>query len=148
MKFTCTIDIDLPREKVVELYKDSSNLKEWQNGFQSAELISEKINKVSAKSLLKFKNGKKRTMDLEETILVSDFPNEFTGEYVHFQMTNTMRNIFTEIDENTTRWTANIAYTQFNSLSIRVIIKLFPKMFKKQSQKWLDQFKVFAESKK
>jgi hypothetical protein len=146
MNFTCTVDIDLSQKKVVELFKDSDNNKEWQDGFQSTELISGKLKEVRAKSLLKFKNGK-RLMELQETVLVSDLPSEFTGEFVHIHMSNTMQNLFTEVDENTTRWTANIEYTKLNSLLIKIIVKFFPNMFKKQTQKWLDQFKVFAERK-
>jgi len=144
MKFTCAVDINLSRDKVVALFKDAANNKEWQDGFQSTELIGGELGEVGAESLLKFKNGK-RLMELKETILVSDLPNEFTGEFVHVHMSNTMQNLFTELNDNRTQWTANIEYTKLNSLSIKIIVKFFPKMFKKQTQKWLDQFKVFAE---
>jgi len=39
-KFTCTVLIDAPREKVVRLFQDVSTFKEWQNGFVSLEHLS------------------------------------------------------------------------------------------------------------
>ena len=40
MKFTCSVEIDLPIEKVIELYDDPDNLIEWQDGFVAIEPIS------------------------------------------------------------------------------------------------------------
>ena len=144
MNFTCTVDIQVPRSKVVALFEAVEHLKEWQDGFQSLTHLSGEKGKEGAKSKMVY-HQKKRVIELEETILVSNFPEEFTGEYVHIHMTNTMQNIFTELDENTTRWTANIEYTKLNGFVVKVLAKLFPSMFRKQTQKWMDQFKAFAE---
>lgn len=144
MKFTCSVDIKLPRTKVVALWENEDNLKEWQDGFLGFEHISGAPGEVGSKLLMKYKNGK-REMELEETILVNDLPEMFTGQYVHTHMTNTMENVFTELDASNTRWTANLDYSILNGFMIRLIAKIFPGLFKKQTQKWLDQFKEFAE---
>ena len=87
-------------------------------------------------------------MEILETILKNDLPQEFTGLYEHKHMSNTMSNRFESIDENKSRWIADVEYTRFSGLIPKLLASLFPGMFKKQTQKWLSQFKVFAENKK
>jgi uncharacterized membrane protein len=145
MKFTCTVDINLPVNRVVELFDNVENMYKWQDGLQSFDHISGTPGEVGAKSKMVYKH-KKRVLELEETILVKNLPDEFTATYEHIHMTNTMSNRFTAPSEGKTRWEANIEYTQFNGFMPKVMAKLFPGMFKKQTQKWLDQFKTFAEN--
>ena len=38
--FTVEIDIDLPREKVLEQFDSTENLFKWQNGLQSFDHVS------------------------------------------------------------------------------------------------------------
>jgi|GEM_PF-1960385 uncharacterized membrane protein len=66
MKFTCEIVIDAPLEKVAALWFDESNLKEWQDNFESIELIEGIKDEIDSKSKLTYNKGK---MILEETIL-------------------------------------------------------------------------------
>jgi carbon monoxide dehydrogenase subunit G len=40
MNFTCSIDIEVPIDKVVALFNDTDNFKEWQDGFISYETFS------------------------------------------------------------------------------------------------------------
>ena len=42
MKYTCTVEIDAPLEKVVSLWKDETYFKEWQDGFESIKAQSQK----------------------------------------------------------------------------------------------------------
>lgn len=147
MKFTCSVDIDLPRDRVIELFDNEENLNKWQDGFVSFEHLEGEKGKVGAKSKMVYKMGKKgKTFDLIETILVSNFPEEFTGRYEHIHMSNTMQNKFTVLSENKTRWEANIDYIEMKSFMLKVMAFIMPGMFKKQTQKWLNQFKTFAEN--
>lgn len=144
MKFSCTVDIDAPREKVVALFEDIDNLKEWQDGFESYEHVSGEEGKVGAKAILKYNNGKQK-LELLETITEMNLPERMAGTYEHKHMTNTMTCTFTALSENTTRYTNDIEYTQFNGIMPKLIAWLAPSMFRKQTQKWLDQFKAFVE---
>ena len=145
MKFSCDIEIDLPINKVVELFNNPDNLKEWQDGFEGIEHISGTPGDVGAKTKMFYKSGK-RNIVLTETILVNDLPDEFTGKYEAKEMVNTMKNTFHIISENKTRWNAEIEYTEFRGFMPKLMAKLMPGMFKKQVQKWLNQFKSFAEN--
>ena len=97
--FTCSVEIALPVEKVIELFKNTENLKEWQDGFISFEHISGTPGEPGAKSRMQYKIGK-RQIELIETITVNNLPQEFSGTYEAKQMTNTMTNRFTSLDEN------------------------------------------------
>lgn len=143
MKFTCTVDINQSLEKTVSLWENEANFKEWQDGFESIEHISGTPNTVGAKSKI-ILSGKRR-VELLETIISYDLPNEKTALYEHIHMTNIFTARFKALSENKTQYTCDIEYTKFNGFVIKLMARLFPNMFKKQSQKWLDQFKAFAE---
>ncbi|WP_350288683.1 SRPBCC family protein [uncultured Croceitalea sp.] len=146
MKYTCTIVINLPIENVVALWTNEAYFKEWQDGFQHITLQEGEPNSVGAKSKILLQEGK-RKIELLETILVNNLPEEKKALYEHIHMTNTQTTRFQKISENQTRYISEVAYTKFNGFMPKLMAKLFPGMFKKQSQKWMNQFKIFAESK-
>ena len=146
MKFTCSVEIDLQKDKVVTLWKDPENLKHWQDNFKGFEHLSDNPESVGAKSMLYYNMKGGKTMELEETILEWNMPHAMEGEYVHRHMTNRMRNTFQELGPEKTVWTADITYTKFNGLFMKLFAMVGKGMFRKQTQKWLNQFKEFAES--
>lgn len=143
MKFKCQVDINSPVDKVIELFDNPDNLKEWQDGFVSFEHLSGIEGQPGAKSKILYDAGKRR-IELIETITVKNLPEEFSGTYEAKEMSNTMKNSFTSI-EGGTRYEAEIEYTRLNGFMVKVMAFLFPGMFKKQVQKWMNQFKEFAE---
>jgi hypothetical protein len=145
MEFTCTVDVDLPIEKTIELWNNPDNFNHWQDGYESFEHISGAMGTPGAKSRIMYKM-RGSSMELIETIQVTNLPEEFTALYEHKHMANTMSHHFESLGENQTRWTAKIHYIKFNAFLPRLLFKIFPNMAKKQTQKWFDQFKVFAES--
>ncbi|MCP4132753.1 MAG: SRPBCC family protein [bacterium] len=144
MKFTCVVEIDLPVETVIELYDSPENLKKWQDGFVSIEHLSGSPGEPGAKSKLIYTIGK-RTIELIETIIKKDLPREFSALYEAETMVNTMKNQFTSPDPNRTIFDMEIEYTKFNGVIPKMMSFFMPGIFKKQTQKWLNQFKTFAE---
>ncbi len=147
MTYTCTVDINLPIDKVAVLWANEENFKHWQDGFQSIVLLEGIKDNVGAKSKITLLQGG-RKMELIETILSDNLPEEKCGRYEHIHMTNTQTTRFERLAENKTRYTSEVEYTKFNGFMPKLLAKLFPGMFKKQSQKWMDQFKVFAEERR
>ena len=144
MNYTCTIQINLPVSKVVELWENEDNFKHWQDGFVKIEHLSGEKGKVGSTARIFLDDGK-RKMELVETVLIDNLPTEKKAEYVHVHMTNTQSSRFNSINENTTEYTSEVVYTTFNGFMPKLMSKLFPGMFKKQSEKWMKQFKEFAE---
>lgn len=146
MKYTTQIDINLPIDRVVELFDNPDNMKRWMEGLQSFEPISGTPGKEGAKSKLKFQMGK-RSIEMIETITVSNLPEEFTSTYETKGVFNIVKNRFEPIDEQNTRYIQDQDF-QFQSLTMKVMGLLMPGAFKKQSMKYLTDFKNFAESQK
>jgi hypothetical protein len=73
MKYSLSIQIDLPREKVVELFDNPENLKLWQPGFISAEHISGEKGHPGSKTRLNYKMGR-REIEMIETITSRNLP--------------------------------------------------------------------------
>ncbi len=137
LKYTCTVDIDLPIDKVVALWDNENNFKEWQDGFKSIEHLSGTLNTKGATSKIVFQD--KRKIELLETIISVDLPKEKIALYEHSHMVNTQTTRFKVIEENKTQYISEAEYTKFNGIMIK---------FKEQNQKWMNQFKEFAENKK
>lgn len=145
MKFTCTTEINLPVNKVVDLYSNTDNLSKWQDGFVSKELISGNAGQPNAKSriLMTFRNKK---MELIETIQSNNLPSQITALYEHEHMINTMTSRFQSINDNKTTFNIDIHYTSFIGFIPKLMSVIMPGVFKKQTQKMVDSFKTFAES--
>src|SRR5580692_1547369 len=99
MNHECTVDINAPVDKVVALFNDPNNLKEWQDGFVSYEHISGTPRTVGAKAKVNFVNGS-RKIELVETIQVMNLPSEMKALYEHPHMSNTMTHYFTSLPDN------------------------------------------------
>lgn len=144
MKFTCTVDIDKPREKVAQLFADPKYLTNYQDGFISKELLEGEAGQNGAISKMLYKQGKGQ-MELTETIVENNLPENFHAHYHHKHMDNTMHSQFIALSDTQTRYISEIEYTAFRGVLPKLMALLVPGLFKKQVQKWLQNFKVFVE---
>jgi len=145
MKFESSVDINAPIDKVVALFNNPANFKQWQDGFISYEPISGTSRTAGAKSKVTYIN-RRHKIELIETIQVMNLPAEMTALYEHEHMVNTLTNSFTELPDKKTRYTAGMGELKLIGFMPKLMAFLMPGMAKKQNQKWLDQFKAFAES--
>ncbi|MEK6155032.1 SRPBCC family protein [Flavobacteriaceae bacterium 3-367] len=144
MKFTCTIEIDRPQDIVAQLFGDPQYLGEYQEGFLDKTLLEGTAGENGAISKMRYKMGKGE-MELTETIMDNSLPDRFLAHYHHKHMDNSMECRFVSLSDSRTRYESEIEYTAFRGFVPRAMAFLFPGMFKKQVQKWLDNFKTFAE---
>lgn len=144
MKYSCEIVVEASREKCVSLWFDEKRLSEWQDGFLYKNWINGKANEVHSKAYILFEQ-KGRKLELEELIIDNQLPTSFKGKYTHIHMINTQEVVFTQQGMNQTVIRTDVIYTQFNSLVPKLMARFLPGMFRKQSQKWLDQFKTMVE---
>ncbi len=143
MKYTTEIEINKPVEKVIELFDNPENMKKWMNGLQSFEPLSGKAGQPCAKSKLIYKMGN-REIEMIETITVRNLPDEFSGTYEAKGVFNIVKNSFISISDNTTKYLTENEF-QFKGF-MKIIALLMPGAFKKQSLKYLIDFKNFVES--
>ena len=145
MKFNCEVTINKPIEEVSTLLQDPNHFDKWQDGFISHEPMEGQPGAVGSKTKLVYKGPGNKNFDLIETIEVANWPEEFRGLYEAKTMVNTMTTKLSSVGENQTRYWAEVEYTRFNGCIPKLMAMLAPKMFKRQVQKWMDQFKAFAE---
>jgi hypothetical protein len=111
-------------------------------GLQSFKHLSGVQGQPGAKSELKFLMGKKE-VEMIETILVRNLPDEFTGTYEAKGVYNLVKNKFVKISDTQTKY---ISENEFQLTGVMKIVgSLMPGMFKSQSMKYLTAFKNFAE---
>jgi hypothetical protein len=60
-------------------------------------------------------------------------------------MDNTMKCTFVKLGKNKTRYEYEIEYTRISWVMPRLMMTLFPGLYRKQAEKWMRQFKAFAE---
>lgn len=144
MKYSISIEINKPRTRVIELFDNADNLKEWQPGLVSFEHVSGEPGQVGAKSRLQYKMGK-REIEMIETITENNLPERFCGTYEADGVWNSVDNVFVEVDENTTRWDFSTEF-KMSGIMMKIMAFLMPGMFKKQSCEFMENFKKFVES--
>ena len=142
MKYEFEIEINQPRTKVIELFDNPENLKKWQPGFISFKYMEGEAGKPGAKSIVKYKMGK-RDIEMIETIISRNLPDEFSGIYETRGMWNKVENFFMEISADKTKWkTVN----EFKASGFtKFFVWLMPRAFKKQTLQYMKLFKDFCE---
>jgi uncharacterized protein YndB with AHSA1/START domain len=143
MKFSVSIEIDKPIDEVIRLFDDPDNLFKWMEGLESFEHLEGTPGEVGARSRLRFKTGD-REFEMIETVTERNLPQMFAGTYEAKGMQSIVRNEFEPLGENRT------LYTSHNEFQFRGFMKLvafvMPGVFRKQSLKFLESFKQFAEA--
>lgn len=143
MKYTCEITIKRPIDEVISKLDSPQNLKHWQAGLIAAEHISGTPGELGAKMRLKYQFGN-RQVELIETIVKRSFPDEFHATYTTSGMRNIQKNYFKSTKKGNTKWLSETEF-QPTSLRMRVLLFLMPSAFKKQSLKYMEDFKNFVE---
>ena len=143
MKYTTEIVIEKPLQEVAKKMNSAENMKHWQEGLISAEHISGTPGEFGAKMKLKYQLGR-RKMELIETITKQDFPNEFHATYTTKGVRNIQQNYFETTPEGHTKWISKNEF-QPTTFMMNAMLFLMPRAFKKQTKKYMDNFKNFAE---
>jgi|AVFP01.1.fsa_nt_gi hypothetical protein len=143
MKYSCEIVIHRPVTEVISKLDSPQNLKHWQAGLVATEHISGTPGEFGAKMKMKYRFGK-REMELTETIIKRAFPEEFHAAYTTKGMRNIQKNYFRPTKKGHTKWISESEF-QPTSLRMRALLFLMPSAFKKQSFRYMSDFKSFVE---
>ncbi|KWX67463.1 SRPBCC family protein [Mycobacterium sp. NAZ190054] len=153
MKYTNSIEIALPREKVAQLLADPAHLPKWLRGVVLHEPVSGVHGRPGTTSRVVMRSGK-REIECTETITRRDpadlhaIPKEvvvhFDREIVGAGMWSAVRDRLTELGPATTLWESDSEY-RFSNPLMRLMGRLMPGAFVKQSQQHMQDFKAFAE---
>ena len=143
MKYQLEQIINLPLSQTIEKMDNADNMKHWQRGLVSHIHLSGEPGAKGAKMELQYNSGK-RKITMVETIIKNDFPNSFDATYEAKGVYNLQQNTFEELPDGRTKWTSNAEF-KFENFGLKAMAFLMPGVFKKQSQKYMNDFKAFAE---
>lgn len=142
MKYSVDIEINAPIDRVIELFDNPDNMDKWMEGLVSFEHLSGTAGQPGAKSRLKFKMGN-RKIEMIETITSRNLPDEFSGTYEAKGVYNFVSCRFISLPNDRTKYITEQEF-QFKGF-MKVIAFIMPSAFKKQSMKYLVDFKNFVE---
>lgn len=142
MKYAVEIELDIPVEKVKELFDKEDNLFKWQPSLKALEPISGEPGTNGAKSKLVYKNGR-RIIEMIETIISNELPERLDCTYEAKGVYNEVSNRFESITEHKTKW---VSENVFEFSGMMKLMGFFMKSaFPKETEKSMALFKSFAE---
>lgn len=144
MRYTTEIIIDLPRDEFIKKLDNPKNMKHWQRGLVKYAALAGEPGLEGAQMELHYKMGK-REITMTETIIKRNFPYEYHATYDAKGVHNIQNNYFKDIDDNKTKWVSESEF-QFTGLMMKAMSFFMPGAFKKQSRKYMEDFKDFAEN--
>ncbi len=144
MKYTTEITVEVSREEFIKKFDDPENLKHWQKGFLAHTLLFGSPGQEGCQMELRYNLGA-RSIILIETIIKRKLPYEFHATYDTKGVHNIQKNYFSELNGNRTKWVSETEF-QFSGFFVRAMAFLRPGMFKKQTLRYMQDFKSFAET--
>jgi hypothetical protein len=153
MKYTVSIEIAVPRERVAQLLADPAHMPMWLRGLVLHEPVSGTHGQVGTESRVVMQMGT-QTMEATETITRREPANlhgiprdsvvHFDREIVAKGMWSTARERLTEVGPETTLWESENEH-RFSSVPMRLVGLVVPGAFRKQTRRHMQDFKAFAE---
>ena len=96
MKYTSTVEIDLPRARVIALFDDQDNYPSWQESLVSMKRVEGETGQVGTKTNLLHEMGR-RKITMVETVTERALPDRFVATYEAKGVWNEAVNRFTEL---------------------------------------------------
>ncbi|MEU8077861.1 SRPBCC family protein [Catellatospora citrea] len=153
MKYSVSMEIALPRERVAQLLADPAQLPMWLRGLVLHEPLSGTHGQVGTVSRVVLQMGSQKmeateTVTRREPVDLRGIPSEsvvlFEREIVGGGMWSVTRDRLTEAGPQTTLWESENEY-RFSGVLMRLVGLLMPGAFRKQSRQHMLDFKAFAE---
>jgi hypothetical protein len=153
MKYTVSMEIVLPRDRVAQLLADPAHLPKWLRGLVLHEPLNGVHGQVGTKSRVVMQMGQQK-MECIETItrrepvglqgITGEGVVHFEREIVGMGMWSAVGDRLTDTGPETTLWVSESEY-RFDGLLMRLMGLLMPGAFRKQSLQHMQDFKAFAE---
>lgn len=142
MKYTVSNTINKSIDIVAAKFLEPDGALQWMEGLQKIERLSDNPYEVGAKSRFHSLHKNKKFV-IDETILEQNMPHQIKFGFTSPMGYNEVEMVFELIDENSTKQINN-SYFQLKGF-MKLLGPLMKGMFKKQSMKYLNAFKEFAE---
>lgn len=143
MKYSSSIIIQAPISFCTDLFSNPDQLVLWQKGLVEVTPLKGNYGEEGYEGTLKFEMGK-RVMEMTEKVEKNDLPRAQSTIYRTKGVFNRVVTRFEEIADHETKCITDHEFI-FSSFGMKVFGLLMPGAFKKQSMKYLKDFKALAE---
>lgn len=144
MKYELEETISAPRDQVIRAFTDQNNLKEWQPSLVSIETLKgDGMKGVGSQTRQVHKMGK-REVAMISTVTAEEPPAFYAATFEADGVWNLIENRFDDMGDGTTRWRLMSEF-QCKGLVMKLMMRLAPGMFRKQTRDFMGHFKAFAE---
>ncbi len=144
MRYQGEIEINVPREQVIDLFLDPDNIRQWQPDLVSHETLRGETGQPGASTRQVHLMGKSEVETIE-TVMEVEAPERFAAFYDSDTVWNLIDNHFMDIDGHSTRWIMK-SDCRCSSALQQMMISLLRRSLKKQSMMLMTRFKSFAEA--
>lgn len=144
MHYKTEITVNVALDEFVKKLQNPYNRKHWQKGLVLLEHINGQPGMIGSKMKLHFHFGK-RKLNLTETVIESNLPENFQASYDNEDMYNIQKNYFSRTKDGYTKW---ISENEFypKTFFMKLMTTFMKNTFKKQSLTYMSDFKKFAET--
>lgn len=142
MKYSLHLDIERPREQVIQAFNNPDNLPLWQPDLIEFEPLEGIPGQPGSKMRLVYRLGK-REMELVGTVTRRELPDLLACQYESRGLVDRMTHRFEERG-NVTRWHSDHEFIANGWLQL--VTWLLPGAFRKETLKRMQRFKRFAET--
>jgi uncharacterized protein YndB with AHSA1/START domain len=143
MIFTTEVIINVPLEEVLRMFDNTDSTYWWQPGLKDIKRLRGKDRAEGAQYRLLYE-GRKSDLVVEETVLISNLPEEYTTLSRSPGVEHTVRNHFFPSEEGTTRWQTLNQY-HFRGM-MRWLAPFMKQAFRSNALLNMERFKMFAEN--
>ena len=149
IKYSEEIVINSNIEKVIDLFDNPYNMKQYMYGFESYTIVKGNINEIGTISEININfndNGKKESkIIMIEEILSNNLPTEKKLKYTSNGILNIVTNKFEKISDNQTKFINEQEFV-FNTY-MKLLFYFSKSSLKYQTRLYLNNFKDFVENK-
>ncbi len=143
LKYSNIIVLEKSVEEVVAVFGDRHQIGDWQRGFVSLKEQEGAPGADGSTAVLHYQN-RGRDMTMIETITDNGLPHHFHGRYDMEGVRNVQRNFFKDLGDGRTEWRSESEF-EFDALFMKAMGLMLPGMFRKTSQRFMDDFKDWIE---
>ncbi len=145
MKYTTEVIIELPRQKVIELFDNTENMFKWQEGLKSYDHLEGNPGQEGARTAMVYES-RRGELKMTETITKRKLPEEFHAVYEAKGVYNEMYNYFVENEPGRTTW-RTVSVFRFRGL-MALMAPFMKTAFTGNTLLNMERFKNFVEKNK
>lgn len=143
MKYTNSVRIHRDRNLVLRLFLDTRYLRKWMKGLYSFHTVQGQKGRLGSRTRMVFQMGKKQKV-FYQTLIEKSYPHCYGFQFDSEYGISEVRYIFVPLAN---QHTLLETHTRLKLTGLTKLLSVIaPKLFRKKSQRHIEDFKYFVES--